>query len=61
MHNVHSPDTYTTENVAFHWHEPNPITKDAEIVLHTELPQFSIVSNKTSKCNGTMDADSREL
>ncbi|XP_059165617.1 glycine receptor subunit alpha-2-like, partial [Physella acuta] len=54
--------TYTTENVKFFWHKAgSAVTYDKEIALNTELPQFSIVSNETQECNGTMDSESPQF
>lgn len=48
--------TYTTENVVFSWDSnKQPIRFDKEMQLDTELPQFSIVDNRSTACASTMD------
>ncbi|XP_076447078.1 glycine receptor subunit alpha-4-like isoform X2 [Babylonia areolata] len=49
--------TYTTENVMFYWDPVKPIVFDQEMEVHTELPQFSLVSNRTIDCKTTKDKD----
>ncbi|XP_070197039.1 glycine receptor subunit alpha-2-like isoform X5 [Littorina saxatilis] len=49
--------TYTTENVVFFWHPTKPMVFDDEMTPQTELPQFSIVANKTDTCETTKDSN----